>query len=197
MRQGPGVLRAEPDGLAVVGNGAVVVLPVEGGTAAIAQRLDTLCGRLACIVDDAATGRAFDIGTVGAGGARFPVGRRRGLRRHRNQQSRPNEQSTRPARCHVVASSPDTPTRQCGRDEFSRNGGHSQSVNRTKGEGAASIARAGSSAGVAFKARIRICPPGFCWIWRYGPLLRRTRATVPARNFGPKAYRHRIDPVWP
>jgi hypothetical protein len=94
MRKGPGVLRAELDGLAVVGNRAVVILPVEEAAAPVLEGLDAFCHRLACIVDDAAAGRAPDVGLVGAGGALVPVGRRGGQRGHRKQEAHPKEQST-------------------------------------------------------------------------------------------------------
>ena len=94
MRKGPGVLRAELDGLAVVGNCAVVILPVEGAAAPVLEGLDASCHRLACIVDDAAAGRAPDVGLVGAGGALAPVGRRGGQRRHRKQETHAKQQST-------------------------------------------------------------------------------------------------------
>src|ERR1700712_5721783 len=69
MRKGEGVLGAELDGLAVVGNRAVVILTVEGAVAPVLEGLDAFCHRLACIVDDAAAGRAPDFGLVGTGGA--------------------------------------------------------------------------------------------------------------------------------
>jgi hypothetical protein len=74
VRKGGGVLRAELDGLAVVGNRAVVILSFEGAAAPVLEGLDAFRHLLACIVDDAAAGRAPDIGLVGAGGALAPVG---------------------------------------------------------------------------------------------------------------------------
>ena len=93
MRKGGGVLRAELDGLAVVGNRAVVILPVGGAAAPVREGLDAFCHLLACIADDAAADRGPDVGLVGAGGALAPVGRRGGQRRHRKQQSHAKEQS--------------------------------------------------------------------------------------------------------
>ena len=69
VRKGRGVLRAELDGLAVVGNRAVVILPVEGAAAPVLEGLDAFCHLLAGIVDDTAAGRAAEIELVGAGGA--------------------------------------------------------------------------------------------------------------------------------
>src|SRR5258707_13655601 len=94
VRKGPGVLRAEFDGLAVVGNRAVVILAVEGGAAPVLEGLDAFCRRHVCIVDNAAARREADVGLVGAGGALAPVGRRGGQRRHRKQETHAKEQST-------------------------------------------------------------------------------------------------------
>ena len=94
MRKGPGVLRAELDGLAVIGNRAVEILPVEAAVATVLEGLDAFCHLLACIVDDAAAGRAPDVGLVGAGGALIPVRRRGRQRRHRKQETQAKEQST-------------------------------------------------------------------------------------------------------
>jgi hypothetical protein len=85
MRKGLGVLRAELEGLAVVSNRAVEILPVEGAAATVLEGLDVLCHRLAHIVDDVAACRAPDVGLVGAGGALAPVGRRGGQHRRRKQ----------------------------------------------------------------------------------------------------------------
>src|SRR5215469_271994 len=62
VRKDPGVLRAELDGLAVVGNRAVVILPVEGAAAAVLEGLDAFSLRFACIFDDTAACRAPDVG---------------------------------------------------------------------------------------------------------------------------------------
>jgi hypothetical protein len=94
VRKGPGVLRAELDGLAVVGNRAVVILAVEGATAPVLEGLDAFCHRHVCIVDNAAACREADVGLVGADGALVPVGRRGGQRRHCKQETHAKEQST-------------------------------------------------------------------------------------------------------
>src|SRR5258707_15752473 len=94
VRKGPGVLRAELDGLAVVGNRAVVILAVEGAAAPVLEGLDAFCHRHVCIVDNAAACREAAVGLFGAGGAMAPAGRRGGQRGGRKQGTDAQEQPT-------------------------------------------------------------------------------------------------------